>query len=138
MNNNPIYIVDDDRDEEVILLEAMQELGLSNKMEFYHTAEELLDELKVNPVVPFIIISDINLPRMDGFELRSRIMEQADIIEKSIPFIFWSTTASSAQVKKAFEMSVHGFFIKGRNYQDIKEGLNDIIHYWSRSLAPTP
>ena len=137
MNNNPIYIVDDDNDDEMILLEVMKDLKLNNKLEFFHSAEELLTVLKKNPVIPFIIISDINLPRMDGFELRSKILETTAISDKTIPFIFWSTTASETQVKKAYELSAHGFFIKGRNYNEIKEGFSEIIHYWSRSLAPS-
>jgi DNA-binding NarL/FixJ family response regulator len=115
----------------------MKELKLTNKLIFFHTADELLHELKNNSTVPFIIISDINLPKIDGFQLRQKILEQTEVTDKSVPFIFWSTTASEAQIKKAYDLSAHGFFLKGRSYKEIKEGINEIIKYWSRSLSPT-
>lgn len=137
MNKNPIYIVDDDQDEEEIIEEVVKELGLKNELKFFHNAEGLLNELKSNNVVPFIIISDINLPKMDGFKLREKILESSEMSDKTIPFIFWSTTASDAQIKKAYELSAHGFFLKGRNISDLKDGINKIISYWSRSISPT-
>ena len=85
---------------------------------------------------PFLIISDINLPRMNGFELREKILKEASMSDKTIPFIFWSTTASEAQVKQAYELSAHGFFIKGRTFRELKEELGEIVRYWTMSLAP--
>ena len=136
MNTSPIYIVDDDKDDQDIVKDAVRELGLTNELKFFMTAEEILKELKSKKEVPFIIISDINLPRMDGFELRKKILREADITDKSIPFIFWSTTTSEAQIKKAYDLSAHGFFLKGRTYKELKDGLEEIVRYWSKSLAP--
>lgn len=136
MNANPIYIVDDDLDDEDILTEVIKELKLTNKLVFFHTADELLEDLRNNPVIPFIIISDINLPKIDGFELRRKILQETQVTDKTVPFIFWSTTASEAQIKKAYDLSAHGFFLKGRSYKEIKDGISEIIKYWSRSLSP--
>jgi CheY-like chemotaxis protein len=136
MNTGAIYIVDDDKEDEDIIIDAFNELGIKNEVKFFNTAEGLLSELKSKKEVPFIIISDINLPKMNGFELREKILEEAAITDKSIPFIFWSTTASEAQIKKAYDLSAHGFFLKGRSFKELKEGLNEIVKYWSISLAP--
>jgi CheY-like chemotaxis protein len=136
MNENPIYIVDDDQDDEEIIRDAINDLGLKNELQFFHTGEELMNQLRTRKIVPFIIISDINLPKMDGFELREKILADPSITDKTIPFIFWSTTASETQIKKAYDLSAHGFFLKGRSYKDLMEGINEIIRYWSRSLSP--
>jgi CheY-like chemotaxis protein len=135
MNDKPIYIVDDDDDDELIQ-EAVETLGMNNELKFFHTAEDLLRELQENKTVPFIIISDVNLPKMDGFELREKILQQTDITDKSMPFIFWSTSASEAQIKRAYDLSAHGFFIKNNTFKELKEELDEIIKYWSKSLVP--
>ena len=137
MNTSPIYIVDDDKDDQDIVKDAVRELGLTNELKFFMTAEEILKELKSKKEVPFIIISDINLPRMDGFELRKKILREADITDKSIPFIFWSTSASDAQVKRAYDLSAHGFFLKGRTYNEMKDRIQEMVKYWSDSLTPS-
>jgi len=136
MNNRPIYIVDDDSDDEEIVKEAFDDLGITNELKFFRTAEAVLTELRKSPEVPFIIISDIKLPKMDGFALREKILEEPPITDKSIPFIFWSTNASEAQIKKAYDLSVHGFFLKGRSFKEIKEKIHEMVSYWSDSLAP--
>lgn len=136
MNTNPIYLVDDDADDKAILEEVLDELGAKNEVRYFSTGQELLKELRTNSVVPFLIISDINLPGMSGFELRKKILKEASISDKTIPFIFWSTTASESQVKEAYDLSAHGFFLKGTNFTDMKDSMEKIIEYWSSSLAP--
>lgn len=136
MNMNAIYIVDDDKEDQEIIKEAFNELGLTNELKFFLRGEDVLKELKNNKEIPFIIISDVNLPKMDGFQLREKILKEAEITDKTIPFIFWSTTASEAQIKKAYDLSAHGFFLKGRTYKELKEELQEIVKYWSKSLAP--
>lgn len=136
MNTNPIYIVDDDKDDEDLIKDAFTELGITNELKFFSTAEGVLYELNNNEAVPFVIISDINLPRMDGFQLREKVLEGAAIKDKAISFIFWSTSASDAQIKRAYDLAAHGFFLKGRSYRELKERIQEMIKYWSDSLTP--
>ena len=111
MNNAPIFIVDDDLDELEIVQEIWDELGIENQLEIFTNPEELVTRLgqRVNP---FLIISDVNLPKIDGFELRKLLAQEPTLSIKSIPFIFWSSTASDAQIKKAYDSGGHRFFFK--------------------------
>jgi CheY-like chemotaxis protein len=137
MNTNPIYIVDDDKDDEGLIKDAFMELGITNELKFFSTGEGVLYELSNNDAAPFVIISDINLPRMDGFQLREKVLEGSSIKDKSIPFIFWSTSASDAQIRRAYDLAAHGFFLKGRSYKELKERIQEMIKYWSDSLTPS-
>jgi CheY-like chemotaxis protein len=136
INPNAIYVVDDDEDDEMILREVVQDLGLKNEVIFFHTGEALLQRLMTNEHVPFLIISSVNLPGISGFDLRRKLLDDPNIIDKTIPFIFWAENASESQVKQAYSLSAHGFFIKGGNYQQVRDELAEIISYWSMSLAP--
>ena len=98
--------------------------------------EQLLDYLKSDEEIPFLIISDINLHPIDGFELREKILEDESSKFKSIPFIFWSGSASEDQIKKAYDLSSHGFFIKASTFKELKEIMTDIITYWHKSEIP--
>jgi CheY-like chemotaxis protein len=136
MNTAPIYIVDDDAEDEDLIKDAFESLGIHNELRFFRSGADILAELKNQDEVPFIIISDVNLPKMDGFELREKILNDADISDKTIPFIFWSTSASEAQIKRAYDLSVHGFFLKSRTFKDLKRQIQEMVSYWSDSLAP--
>ena len=112
-----------------------QDLNFANKLELFSTSDQLIERLGEN-VNPFIIISDVNLPKIDGFELRQRLADLPGIRYKSIPFVFWSTSASDEQIKKAYDSGGHGFFIKGSTYNEIKDSLNIIMIYWKNSRSP--
>jgi CheY-like chemotaxis protein len=137
MANNAIWIVDDDKDDHELVREILAESNYSNKVEFFHGATPVLNKLADIKEAPFIIISDINLPGMDGFELREKLLNTPDKKFHSVPFIFWSTHASEAQIDRAFKLRSHGFFVKEPNFQEWKKSFLGIIEYWSKSKMPS-
>ena len=136
MNTNPVFIVDDDTDDHDFIKESWKELGFPNPLLFFTNGEEALNELKVNKTTPFLILCDVNVFPMNGFELRAKLLEDASLTHKSIPFIFWSTYASNEQIKKAYALAAHGFFIKGNTIQELKEELFEMMMYWQKSKQP--
>lgn len=135
MNNSPVFIVDDDQDDREFLDQAWKELGYKNPLMFFNNGEEVLKHLKSEDVVPFLILCDVNLPKMDGFELKKTI-EGSALKHKSIPFVFWSNFAANAQIQKAYDLSANGFFIKETKFEDIKKSLVEIYQYWQKSKVP--
>lgn len=136
MKAAPIVIADDDNDDNEFLKAAWEELGFENPLVFFQTGEQVLEYLKTEKLTPFMILSDVNLPKMDGFELKEKLFMDSDLKYVSIPFIFWSTTASEAQIKKAYDLGGNGFFIKGSSFESIKNSLVGIVKYWTESKVP--
>ena len=136
MNRGPIIIVDDDPDDREFLKEAWSELGFSNPLLFFGYGEEVLNYLSTDATKPFLILCDINIPRMDGFELKERILGDHQLNYKSIPFVYWSTAASTAQIQNAYDLGGNGFFIKEDNLEGIKRSLVEIVQYWLKSKTP--
>jgi CheY-like chemotaxis protein len=132
----PIIIAEDDYDEREILQLIFQRLGVQNELKFFDNGQLILDYLIASPVKPFIIISDINLPLMNGLELRTAIHNNPVLRRKSIPFIFLSTTANEAVIERAYEMTVQGFFVKQNTLKEIEDRLRAILDYWSNCLHP--
>ena len=132
----PIIIVDDDEEDHSLIKDVCNELGIKNPVIFFTQAEKLIAYLTDNASIPFLILSDVNLPGMDGFELRKTIIENENIKYKSIPFIFWSGNASKKQIQKAYDLSSHGFFIKDVNFEELKSSFRRIIDYWYKSEQP--
>lgn len=67
MNSAPVFIVDDDIEELDIIKEIWQEMNLVNELQVFSDPEPLFELLLEKNVNPFIIISDVNLPKTDGF-----------------------------------------------------------------------
>src|SRR4051794_14675565 len=111
MNTDPIIIVDDDPDDREFILDAWKELNYPNRLIFFKSGEDLLKFLKTEKIVPFLILSDVNLPKMNGFELKEKLLKESSTRYSSIPFVFWSSAISNEQVQKAYDLGVNGIFI---------------------------
>jgi CheY-like chemotaxis protein len=136
MNTAPVLIVSDDQDDKDLILEAWKELNYPNVLLFLKSGEEVIGYLEKEQPAPFLILCDVNLPRMDSFELKERILSNTRSNYKSIPFVFWSALASKAQIQKSYDLGGNGFFIKDQTFEGLKKSLVDIVEYWRKSLVP--
>jgi DNA-binding NarL/FixJ family response regulator len=136
MNTGPVWIIDSDIDDQEMVREVWEELSLKNELRFFESADEVMRLLDKVDTAPFIIISEVHLPKIDGFELRKRMLETGSKKFKSVPFIFWSADATEEQITHAYNLSVHGFFIKETRFEELKNTFMNIINYWLRSKMP--
>jgi CheY-like chemotaxis protein len=133
----PIVIVEDDADDKGILEEILKELKISNKIEWLTNCDDAFHFLKATFEQPFIILSDVNLPGLNGLEFKRRIDDDEELRKKSIPFIFYSTSTDQKAVNEAYtQMTVQGFFQKGNSYEEIKRDIKIIFGYWQKCKHP--
>jgi CheY-like chemotaxis protein len=135
--SGPIIIVEDDLDDQNILEEAIRETGTTNEIIFFANGPEALDFLKKTKSQPFVILSDINLPIQTGIEFKKKIDSDPQLRQKSIPFIFFSTSVDKGSVTTAYtEMTVQGFFKKSDSYDELKHLVKLIMEYWKYCKHP--
>jgi CheY-like chemotaxis protein len=132
----PIIIVDDDMDDHFIFREIALKLKLNNELIFFRNGAEVLPYLRTTTQKPFIIFCDMNMPNMDGLELRRRINDDEFLRKKSIPFVFFTTAASKQQVQKAYDLTVQGFFLKESSFIETEKTFQLIIDYWRKCKHP--
>ena len=129
--SGPILIIDDDIDDTYFLRTAIEELNTPNEIICLSNSHDVMDLLRTIPTQPFVIFCDINMPKMNGLELKKKIDADPVLRRKSIPFIFYSTSATGSLVEKAyFEVTIQGFFEKGFNSTEIRETVKIILDYW--------
>jgi CheY-like chemotaxis protein len=132
----PIVIVEDDPDDQQMIGEAIKEIGIRNTIRFFDRGHDAFNYLKTD-VQPFIILSDINLPEMNGVDFKRKIDSDPQLRSKSIPFVFFSTSAEKKAVDTAYkEMTVQGFFLKSNRYQELKDLVKVIMEYWKLCKHP--
>ena len=134
--SGPVIVIEDDLDDREILKEVFAKLNYPNDIEFFPDGQDALDYLNATDVIPFLILSDINMPRLSGFELRDRIRMDAKLHVKCIPYLFFSTAANQKAVIDAYSLSAQGFFKKDHNLAEIEKTIGIIMEYWMRCIAP--
>jgi len=134
--NGPVIIIEDDADDQDFLKEVFQKLKYPNELISFADGQEALDFLNSGKVVPFIILSDINMPKLSGFELRTKLKEDAELAIKCVPYLFFSTALNQKSVIDAYSLSVQGFFVKPNSMHELEKTITVIMEYWKRCAAP--
>lgn len=130
MSLQPIVIIDDDPDDHEMIDRVIRKMDSTIAIKKFYDGEEALRYLQTTADAPFLILCDINMPMMNGLELKKQIDQDPTLKQKAIPFVFLTTTGNGDQVKKAYQMHVHGFFTKGQSYEELKGSLEVILRYW--------
>ena len=134
--SGPIIVIEDDTDDQEVLGEIFKELDFQNEIIFFGEGEKALDYLMHSEIEPFLILSDINMPKLSGPELRDQIHENEDLRVKCIPYLFFTTTAEQKAVIDAYSKSIQGFFIKPNSYEKLKRTIKIIVEYWQECESP--
>ena len=132
----PIIIIEDDIDDQELLSDVFKELDFRNEIIFFGDSQKALDFLIDTEIEPFIIFSDINMPKLTGSELREKVHNNEDLRLKSIPYLFFTTGAEQKAVIEAYSKSIQGFFIKPSTYNGLKRVIRIIIEYWQECVSP--
>src|SRR5688572_15944032 len=134
--NGPVIIIEDDADDQDFMTEIFQKLNYQNKVLFFFDGQEALDYINAAEDLPFLILSDINLPKLDGFALREKLKTDAKLSNKCIPYLFFSTALNQKAVINAYSQSVQGFFVKQNTMAELEKTISVIMEYWRRCAAP--
>lgn len=134
--NGSIVIIEDDTGDQVILSEIFEELNYANPLIFFEDSEEALKFLQITEDEPFLVLSDINMPKLNGMELREKIHNNEDLRRKSIPYLFFTTSAEQQHVIDAYSRSIQGFFVKSNSYEKTKDIIVKIVEYWQECESP--
>lgn len=131
-----IIIIEDDVDDQFLLEQVFEALAYPNKRMYFSDGLSALEYLHTTTDRPFIIISDINLPRLNGLKLRQKLQTDAELSLKCIPYVFFTTALNQRVVIDAYSSSAQGFFVKPNTFEEIKQLISVIMEYWKNCAAP--
>jgi len=116
-----IYLIDDD---EIHLTTA--ELYLQDEYEVHKakSGQEAIDYINNNKFVPHIILLDLMMPNMTGWEVFKKL-RQIDSL-KNTPIAFVTSISEEEEKKKAFKMGIADYIFKPFNMTELKSRVKDI------------
>jgi two-component system chemotaxis response regulator CheY len=118
-------IVDDSSVMRKIVERALRQAGLDQLV--VHEAgngTEGLELLKVKQVD--LILSDINMPSMDGLEFLRQI--RAQDLAPGVPVVMITTESSEEHVKQAIQSGAQGYIRKPFTAEQVKERVLPLVH----------
>lgn len=119
-----------------MLKEVFEKIDYPNIVRYFNDGESALEYLNRTDVIPFLILSDINMPILDGFALRDKVKIDAKLQVKCIPYLFFTTASDQQIIIDAYSKSVQGFFIKPNSMVLLEKTIRVIMQYWQLCASP--
>jgi two-component system response regulator len=120
-NDNHVVMVDDNEGDIVLAKVCFERSKLTNPWLAFPSGEKLLDHLAgvkagAEPM-PAIVLLDINMPQMSGFEVLTEIRKDSFFCDLPI-FCMLTSSAAERDVEKARKLGASGFVTKPGNLND--------------------
>ena len=111
-----ILVVDDEPDLEMLIKQKFRQKIREQKYEFYFAlnGKEALDKIQQNPTID-IVLSDINMPEMDGLTLLSHLNESSPLIKS----VIISAYEDMENIRIAMNRGAYDFITKPVNFEDL-------------------
>lgn len=115
-DRNPVtmVMVDDNVDEIFLTRRQVRSQGIVNHFVSERKSENLINTLtelyNVDAVNNILILLDISMPRMDGFETLKKIRDHKQF--KDLPVIMFSASSDEADMTEAMNLGANGYMVK--------------------------
>lgn len=140
-----ILVAEDDPEDRMLTIDAMNESKVANKINFVENGEELIDYLENRGQYedksifsrPGLILLDLNMPKMDGREALKYIKSRDHL--KLIPIIILTTSKAEEDIIKSYNMGVNSFITKPVSFSSLVDIMKTLGKYWFEivELPPT-
>lgn len=134
-----ILLIDDDEIEAELVRRSLKKSKIAN--DIYHATdgveglEILRGQHETNLPSPFLILLDLNMPRMNGIEFLGELRSDVSL-RKAIVFIL-TTSNDERDRKSAYEFNPAGYIVKSNAGPNFLELIDLVESYWRIVEFPT-
>jgi CheY-like chemotaxis protein len=134
-----VLLVEDREDDVILVRKAFEKAELANPVYVVRNGEEAVAYLTGDDSfsnrneypLPDLILLDLKMPKLDGFETLLWIRNQPGI--RNIPVIILTSSEQSGDVTKAYALGANSFLVKPADFQHSIELVKLLHRYWLRT-----
>lgn len=130
-----VYLIDDDPDHVILITRALKETEYAVEPRSFSDPEEALEVLASEDALPDLILLDIKMPGLSGFDVLERLKEDRRL--SRIPVVMLTSSELSSDVAKAYELGASGYISKPSYMHDVRAILGNTLLYWSAMKRAT-
>jgi two-component system, response regulator len=146
MEDKVILLVEDNADDEVLTLRALKKNNIRNEVVVARDGSEALDYLFGTGIhagrdlrmMPQIILLDLKLPKVDGFEVLTRV--RSSETTKLLPVVILTTSNEDQDRIRGYGLGANSFVRKPVEFDKFIEAVRQLGLYWLilNEAAPVP
>ncbi len=136
MEESVILLVEDNPDDEALTLRALKKNNIRNEVVVARDGVEAVDYLFGTGVhagrdlsaMPHVVLLDLKLPRMDGFEVLERI--RSSEATKFLPVVILTTSNEDQDLLRGYGLGANSFVRKPVEFDKFIEAVRQLGLYW--------
>lgn len=139
-DNMSILLVEDNDLDVEILKRGLARIGATHTLIRARDGIEALEMLKENATKrflpdPYVVLLDINMPRMNGHEFLEAL-RKADDLKSARVFVF-TTSQSKSDVDEAYRHNANGYIVKPNSASELTAVLQSLKNFWQICEDPS-
>jgi|SRR5580698_2947760 two-component system response regulator len=131
-----ILLVEDNPDDEALTLRALQRNNITNQVVIAHDGVEAIDYLFGQGAyegrdpcdLPQIVLLDLKLPRMDGFEVLKKL--RADPRTKLLPVVILTSSKEQQDLVQGYGLGANSYVRKPVDFDQFVQAVRQLGLYW--------
>lgn len=142
-NSACILLVDDNRMDVELSLDAFREAHLANRIEVAGSGRQALDYLlgvggygdRITHPLPGLILLDLKMPGIDGFEVLRQL--KATPLIKRIPVVVLTSSREEGDRAISYDIGANSYLVKPVSFEGFLNVIRQIENYWlTLNIAP--
>lgn len=138
-----ILLVDDNRMDVELALDAFREARLSGQLEVAGNGQQALDYLfgegvhadRARYPLPVLILLDLKMPGIDGFDILRRLKHSPML--KRIPVVILTSSREEGDRALSYDIGANSYLVKPVSFSNFVEVVKQIDDYWlALNIAP--
>jgi len=130
MTQKTILLVEDNEDDELLTIRALQKNNILNEVVVARDGAEALDCLFGDNAVrlPQLILLDLNLPKISGLEVLKRIRSEEKT--RLLPVVVLTTSDEEKDRVSSYSLGANSYIRKPVDFEQFSESVRQLGMYW--------
>ena len=132
-----MLLVEDSEADIELLREALASAQPVVEMDVVRHGEDALEYLRrqgrfAGAPRPDLVVLDLNLPRISGFEVLAAMREDEDAHVRRLPVVVFTTSGSAGDVDTAYDLHASSFVTKPTAFEQYLDAVAAFRDFWLR------
>jgi len=134
-----VLLVEDDGNDVELIQRAFKTISPQVALDVAYTGREAVAyfmEPERARALPALILTDVNMPVMDGFEFLAWFKKHSP--NRHTPVVMLSSSAMENDVARAYELGAAGYIVKPPTFEELSYSLEAVIRFSNVNQLPPP
>ena len=123
-----ILLVEDNPYDAELTITALKQANLANHLVHVKDGQEALDVLLSEGAKPTVVLLDLKLPKVDGFEVLSRLRDNPST--RLLPVVILTSSKEECDILKTYNLGANSFIVKPVDFERFSKAVTQVGFYW--------